>query len=73
MKKIVKHWWIVTDKGKLKYSEKNLSQCHLSTKSPARTSLELKLGLLGEKPVTNCLSQCTAVCAVAECSIPCRR
>jgi hypothetical protein len=26
---IMKHWWIVIDKKKLKYSEKNLSLCPL--------------------------------------------
>jgi hypothetical protein len=25
---VMEHWWNETDSGKLKYSEKNLSQCH---------------------------------------------
>jgi hypothetical protein len=40
------HWWNDTDKGKLKYSEQNLSQCHFDhhksqTKWPGTESVRV--------------------------------
>jgi hypothetical protein len=46
------HWWKDSDKRKLKYLEKNLSQCHLSTTNPTWAGLETNLGLHGDRPVT---------------------
>jgi hypothetical protein len=28
----MEHWWNVTDRGKLKYSDKELPQCHIPSK-----------------------------------------
>jgi hypothetical protein len=30
-KMVIEHWWSDNDRGKLKYSEKNLSHCHFPT------------------------------------------
>jgi hypothetical protein len=49
-------WWNYTDRGKPKTSEKNLSQCHLSTTNPTWSDLGANPSLHNEKPATNHLS-----------------
>jgi hypothetical protein len=49
-------WWNYTDRGKLKTSEKNLSQCHLSTTNPTWSDLGANPSLHKENPATNHLS-----------------
>ena len=55
------HWWNDNEGGKLKYSEKNLSQCHLSITHPTQSGPRLNLGLCGERPATNSLSHRTSL------------
>jgi hypothetical protein len=54
----MEHRCTETDRGKPKYSGKNLSQ--LSTTNPTRTDPGSNPGLRGEKPATNRLSHSTA-------------
>jgi hypothetical protein len=56
----MEHQWNETDRGKPKYSGKNLSQCTLSTTNPTRTDRVLNLGLCGGREVANHLSHGTA-------------
>jgi hypothetical protein len=49
--------WNEIDRGKLKYSEKNLSRATLSTTKPTWTDP----GLRGDRPATNLLSDGTAL------------
>jgi len=60
MKMNTEHWWIDTDKGKLKYSEKNLSQSTVSTINLTRTNPEPNPHLRGD-----CLSYGKAYLKVA--------
>ena len=58
---VKQHWRIDTDRGKLKYSEKNLSQGTPSTLNLTRTNLESNPCLCGNREAaTNCLSHGTA-------------
>jgi hypothetical protein len=52
MKMNMEHWWIDTDKGKLKYSEKNLSQSTVSTINLTRTNPESNPRLRSDKAAT---------------------
>jgi hypothetical protein len=57
----MEQWWIDIHREKLNdSSEKNLSQCHLSTTNPTCTDLGMNPGLHSEKPATNCLIYGTA-------------
>jgi hypothetical protein len=50
----MEHWWNYPDRGKLKYWEKNLSQCHFVHHiNPASTGLGFKLGLQSKRPAIN--------------------
>jgi hypothetical protein len=51
-------WYI--DRGKPKNSEKNLSQCHLSTTNPTWIDPSANPGLRGERPATNDMNHGTA-------------
>jgi hypothetical protein len=53
--------WNDIDKGKPKYSKKNLSQCHFVHQKAIPTALGMNPGLHGEKLETNCLSYGTAM------------
>ena len=53
----MEHWWNDTDRGKLKYWERNLSQCHFVYKNLRETGLGSKPCLRGEKQATDRLSQ----------------
>jgi hypothetical protein len=55
MKMSVEHWWNETDREKLTYAEKSLSDTNLTS-----TGLESNPGLRGERPGTNCLCHGTA-------------
>jgi hypothetical protein len=54
----MEHWWNGTDRGKLKYWERNLSQCHFihHIDGPG-----IELGPWGERPATNRRSQGTSL------------
>jgi hypothetical protein len=52
-------WWNDTDRGKLKYSVKKLSQCTLPTTNPTWTGLGLNPGLRGDRLAANCLGHDT--------------
>jgi len=54
------HWWNDTNRGKPKYLDKNLSQCHSGHHNFTRADLELHPGLGGEMPATNPPSNATA-------------
>jgi len=47
----VEHWWNDTDRGNLKYSEKDLSQCHFVITNLTWTALGSKPSLRGGGPV----------------------
>jgi len=52
MKMNMEHWWTDTDKGKIKYSEKNLSQSTVSTIYLTRNNPESNPRLGGESAAT---------------------
>ena len=43
-------------------ASKDLLQCHTVNNKYNMTDLEINLGLYSERPVTNCLCHCTAIC-----------
>jgi hypothetical protein len=47
---------LLLHRGKPKYTEKNLSQCHFICHRSHTTALGLKLRVYGDSPATNCLS-----------------
>jgi hypothetical protein len=53
-------WWNDIDRGKLKDSERNLSQCHFVHYKSHWTDPGVNPGCHGERPATNCLSHGTA-------------
>jgi hypothetical protein len=59
----MEHRWNEIDRGKPKYSEKNLFQCHLSTTYPTWTDPGSNPGLRSEMPATNRLSHGTILIA----------
>jgi hypothetical protein len=56
----MEHQWNEIDRGKPKYSEKNLSQCHFIHHNPTWTDPGSNLGLRDERPATYRLSHGTA-------------
>jgi hypothetical protein len=53
-----------TDWENRKNSEKVLSQCHLSTANPTWTDPGENPGPCGDRPATNLLSYCMAICFI---------
>jgi hypothetical protein len=66
----IEHWGNDTDRGKPKYSEENLSQCHLSTTNLTWTNLWMNMGLHNERPVTNHLIHGTAFSLYVAVTLP---
>lgn len=63
-------WWNGTGRGKLKYRDKNLCQCHLST-DLTWTGWGSNSGFHRDRPRTDCLNHSTAhgdVLAVIDCT-----
>jgi hypothetical protein len=58
---VMKHWWNEIDRGKSKYSGKNLSQCHFVHHKSTWTDPGSNTGLRGGRPATNRLSHGTAM------------
>jgi hypothetical protein len=56
----MEQWWNDTDRGKVKYSNKNLSQCQFSTLNLTQTELGSKPSFRGEKSAIHCLSHGTS-------------
>jgi len=56
----MEHWWNDTDRGKLKYLERNLSQCHFVYHKSHMDCLASKPVLRGERSATDRLSHGTA-------------
>ena len=55
------NWWRSdTSKERLKFLDKNLSQCHFVYQNPTWTGLEPKPGLCDDREVSNNLSQSKA-------------
>ena len=52
----MEQWWNDTDRGKLKYWEKNLSQCPFGTTNPIWTTLGLIADLRGDRQATDRLA-----------------
>jgi hypothetical protein len=58
---VMEHWWIEIDRGKSKYSKKNLLQCHFVHHKTHMADPGLNQGFHGERPATNHLSHGTAL------------
>jgi hypothetical protein len=52
----MKQQWNDTDRRKLKYSKKNVSQCHFVHHKPHTDWPGYKPGHHGDNPATNCLN-----------------
>jgi hypothetical protein len=48
----MEHWWNNVDRGKLKDSDKNLSQCHFPSINPTWNDVNVNPVLPGEEPVS---------------------
>jgi hypothetical protein len=56
----MEHQWIESDRGKPKYSEKNLSHCHFVYLKSHMIDPVSNTGLCSERPATNYLRRGTA-------------